>query len=111
MSTTPLVGIFGRARRAGPAEPGTGVDATGAVFGVVVTGYTLRAAGGIRPAPEGDTAARPRVMRPAESQGVSFVNGLTMLSSREVAADRESRANARSDFPPTVLLTGRTRRT
>ena len=110
LGATPLAGASGRAARTNPAGTGTGVNIADAVFGGVVTGYALRAAGGIQPAPEGGVAARPRVMRPAESQGVSFVSGLTMLSSREVAADRELRANARSVFPSALLLTGRARR-
>ena len=51
------------------------------VTGGGVSGYLHRAAGGIRLAPHGGAAARPRVMRPADRHGASFVTGFTMMVS------------------------------
>ena len=107
----PPTGASGRAARADAAELATGVDAAVAVFGGIVTGYTLRAAGGIRPAPEGGAVPRPRVMRPAESHGAIVVTGFNILSSPRGRGGQRSRASTRSNFPSILLLTGRARRT
>ena len=77
----PPTGVPARDGRADAAELAPGAKVIDVVFGGVVTGYTLRDAGGIRPAPEGGAVPRPRVMRPAESHGAIVVTGFNILSS------------------------------